>query len=931
MVNVRDTNLKNIGFNTSVDTGTRTKGGEALAGLVAGAIGVKKAIDSSNIEKERLDKQSSTLMFNDLKIGYQESLNAHEFIDRDNPTSEEWNGFLTKVRQEQNDVYGMLIKEHQQAYDLFHAGQDGKTIEYQNKEFQTTAQNLLNQTAMNASTVEEVKKFHEDGLKRGSVEDSLKNYTDIVEGYLDSGVLKGKTSKEIIEKFPLLKDIKNPKIGAKIRKHILNLEISESVATGVNDGKSIDVLARENGITRQKALEITTKEINTLIGSNDPKKFEKGIEIANHHGIRVKALDLLPEKIMGTIQTAPESAVKFYKQFNDTKDVYNYSKKTEKKLDEFRIVSSMYGLDIGSAEGMQSAAHLIEEANRPDAPKFKVPTDDEIVDAFDPIGPNFMSNMRDDEFAYIAPRVRELMKFTGGDIDKAMGVAINEWDSFDNNAGSSITGSVAGIFNETPYGMFAKDRDELQLALQQFSPTTDADDVEISYFGGDKWAIAYTDDDGKEHIAYKSAKELKAAIKERRKFTESLETLDAVVSKKKFGDTLKDKQIKSDVKEVKKVIEEQTKVIEEKIGEKLDSVQKEELKKRVVESLKEQVRKEDQKSRGLGTGEIFSFSEAVETAYIFVSDLVDKHNKLVGNKKQEGYGKRPDGTEKGSGWLGELKMKDGSGMIMTEYSMGVEIDGKEVLIPSIVPTLNEKEIDHLLNGGDVTDSIVEKAVSHARDRIKKGLSPFKEDTEKPSTVEKIFEKEEQKVVDTVKEDIEKLSSVEKPIEKPAPTALKDLPTKQFIVPNAEHGKRKKTTTIIYHRTAGSKFNPKDTRATEDGKAGHYTITKDGTTYQQVRHDQVAWHGGRGRDGSNLNLSSIGIEIVGAWHQTGGPDEGYFDELTEPQKKALAILTKSLMAEYNLTTDALVAHGVVGFKKPQEGVEALKYFKQQMNA
>ena len=89
-----------------------------------------------------------------------------------------------------------------------------------------------------------------------------------------------------------------------------------------------------------------------------------------------------------------------------------------------------------------------------------------------------------------------------------------------------------------------------------------------------------------------------------------------------------------------------------------------------------------------------------------------------------GYGKRNDGTEKGSGYFGELKMKDGSGNIATEMSIGVNIDGKEVEIPMLVPTLSESEKDHLLSGKKPTDAIVDKAVAHAMKRMGEGKSPF---------------------------------------------------------------------------------------------------------------------------------------------------------------------------------------------------------------
>ena len=91
------------------------------------------------------------------------------------------------------------------------------------------------------------------------------------------------------------------------------------------------------------------------------------------------------------------------------------------------------------------------------------------------------------------------------------------------------------------------------------------------------------------------------------------------------------------------------------------------------------------------------------------------------------YGKRSDGMAKGRGFLGELKLPDGR--IATEYSIGVEIDGKETEIPTLVPTLTEAERkkmveDIIPNGKKVPKAIEEKAVKHAKERMKAGRSPF---------------------------------------------------------------------------------------------------------------------------------------------------------------------------------------------------------------
>ena len=92
------------------------------------------------------------------------------------------------------------------------------------------------------------------------------------------------------------------------------------------------------------------------------------------------------------------------------------------------------------------------------------------------------------------------------------------------------------------------------------------------------------------------------------------------------------------------------------------------------------------------------------------------------------YGKRPDGTNKGSGFLGEIPTGNGD-EIMTEKSIGVNINGKETLIPSIVPTLSKDEIEYLKTNKMPNEQIIKKAVDHANNRINNGLSPFKDENE----------------------------------------------------------------------------------------------------------------------------------------------------------------------------------------------------------
>lgn len=97
---------------------------------------------------------------------------------------------------------------------------------------------------------------------------------------------------------------------------------------------------------------------------------------------------------------------------------------------------------------------------------------------------------------------------------------------------------------------------------------------------------------------------------------------------------------------------------------------------------------------------------------------------------------RPDGSKKSmKGFLGPMERPDGG--VSTEISAGFEIEGKEVDIPLMVPGLTKKEIDYLLNADiqgedffkNMPDSIQDKAIDHAKKRMKEGKSVFYVDGE----------------------------------------------------------------------------------------------------------------------------------------------------------------------------------------------------------
>lgn len=91
-----------------------------------------------------------------------------------------------------------------------------------------------------------------------------------------------------------------------------------------------------------------------------------------------------------------------------------------------------------------------------------------------------------------------------------------------------------------------------------------------------------------------------------------------------------------------------------------------------------------------------------------------------------GYGNRfGTNTPKGLGFLGPLRRDDGD--VMSEYSIGVKIGGKETEIPTLVPTLTKQEVQKILSmkdGDKLPESIVQKARAHAEGRLKEGRDLF---------------------------------------------------------------------------------------------------------------------------------------------------------------------------------------------------------------
>ena len=102
------------------------------------------------------------------------------------------------------------------------------------------------------------------------------------------------------------------------------------------------------------------------------------------------------------------------------------------------------------------------------------------------------------------------------------------------------------------------------------------------------------------------------------------------------------------------------------------------------------------------------------------------YDRVLG-KSAPDYGTRGDGTQKGTGWQGEVPVGDGS--VMTEKSIGVNVDGQEMQIPLIVKDTTDAELALLKANKPPTKAMIDKAIRSAMKRKAEGKSPFADNEE----------------------------------------------------------------------------------------------------------------------------------------------------------------------------------------------------------
>ena len=115
---------------------------------------------------------------------------------------------------------------------------------------------------------------------------------------------------------------------------------------------------------------------------------------------------------------------------------------------------------------------------------------------------------------------------------------------------------------------------------------------------------------------------------------------------------------------------------------------------------------------------------------------------------------------------------------------------------------------------------------------------------------------------------------------------------------------------------------------------HYLINRKGEVIQMVDDRNTAWHAGKSRwkKFTNLNESSIGIELVNKGHRFG------YQNFTNIQIKNLILLCKKLKKKYRIKKENFLGHSDVaplrkidpGEKFPWKKIKFLQSWKMVSN-
>ena len=116
---------------------------------------------------------------------------------------------------------------------------------------------------------------------------------------------------------------------------------------------------------------------------------------------------------------------------------------------------------------------------------------------------------------------------------------------------------------------------------------------------------------------------------------------------------------------------------------------------------------------------------------------------------------------------------------------------------------------------------------------------------------------------------------------------------------------KSITSIIIHYTGmqSERESLKRLTSPKSKVSCHYVISRNGRIFKLVDDKNIAWHAGKSKWGlyKNLNLNSIGIELVNKGHKYG------YQNFTKKQIRKLVQLCKNLKRKYRIKNNFILGH------------------------
>lgn len=376
--------IKNVGFKTSPDTGTRRResAGQGLAKLiVAGAQTYEKKLDIDRANKAQMDKDQkdvSTMALLEAKSRYAKD---HANFTRETPNfnSDQFNGFLESTRGNNEDLLGVMSIEDKHKYDIFHYGKDSATNKMRyDEEVQADSDMVLNSAVSKdgVTSMDEVDEILDMQMHGGiSKNDFLGAYSKDVVRRIESGEFAGMKASEMKKHIPLYSEIMNNEIKNPINKAIG--VVHDATLKAEFDGDIVNLVSKETVTTSDykkilnkhslsveelfKNIEDKSKFIANTLTQNQAT-FVDGVKIAVRESVVLKDIENGIENLRNiSMVDAEKGFVAFRKASMAIQSGYTPQKNMD-FYNQIEGVANQFGINLADSSAFDTVMSIMKDA-----------------------------------------------------------------------------------------------------------------------------------------------------------------------------------------------------------------------------------------------------------------------------------------------------------------------------------------------------------------------------------------------------------------------------------------------------------------------------------------------------------------------------------------------------------------------------------------